>query len=285
MSTFDNIWNEFMVRFSRAPVWLPGTSMSLGDIGIIDRRGYIRLTSLSELEINYREGPPQPQVQTTYYAFSKGVTIKDIELTGGVTDPTGAVGKAEAGMHMTFSAEKAFVLRAAHAGGKAIANVLDVENEIRRRHAVRPFWEKDWIYVQEIVTAQPCIMVVSEASGAKATVKATGSGPGLSGFGQLFEAGAALELSGEVSSIQQIVTSERTPFMWRGRWLRGKLRKQFGDRGNAVGKTADDEALAEDDSLLADDDELAGEDSYVNFDDPTVFAREEGKRGLPGNSQ
>ena len=115
---------------------------------------------------------------------------------------------------MSFSAARAFVVRAAHVRGARIANVLKVEDEIDRRQAVNPFWRKEWIYVQEVVTAEPCIMVVSETSGAEATVKATGSGQGLAGFAQLFEAGAALRLSEEVSNVQQIVTRERVPLMW-----------------------------------------------------------------------
>ncbi len=264
MSTFKEFWDEFQERFSRAPVWLPGTSMRLGEIGIIDRRGYIGLTSLAKHGITFEEQPSDAKPE--YYMSSKYASSKDIGLTGSLSEPTGAVGQVSAGMQMTFSADRAFVVRAAHVRGVKIANVLDVEAEIRRRHAIKPFWGKDWIYVQEVVTAGPCIMVVSEASGAQTTVKASGSGPGFSGFAQLFTAGAALQLSGEVSSVQQIVTAERAPFMWRGRWLRGALRKKFVDRG-----PWDDEAT---------DDEL-----YEDFDDPRVFEREVDERRLRDNSQ
>ena len=259
MSTFNEFWDEFQERFSRAPVWLPGTSMRLGEIGIIDRRGYLGLTSLAKLGITFEEQPSDAKPE--YYMSSKYASSKDTGLTGSISEPTGGIGQVEAGMQMTFSADKAFVIRAAHVRGVKIANVLEVETEIRRRQKAGPFWEKDWIYVQEVVTAQPCIMVVSEGSDAQATVKATGSGAGFSGFAQLFKAGATLQLSGEVSSIQQIVTAERVPFMWRGRWLRGALRKKFVDRG-----PGDDEAT---------DDQI-----YEDFDEPSVFEREVDERRL-----
>jgi hypothetical protein len=106
-----------------------------------------------------------------------------------------------------------------------------------------------------VVTAQPCIMVVSDASGAEATVKAAGSGPGLAGFAQLFEAGTSLRLSGAVSNVQQVVTRERAPLMWRGRWLHGLLRKSWISRDHKGEETIP--------PFMFDD-----------FDDPTVFEEE-----------
>jgi len=261
MSTFSEFWDEFQARFSRAPVWLPGTSMRLGDIGIVDRRGFIGLTSLSRLGITFEEQPSDAQVE--YYASSEHASSRDVDLRGSLSDPTGAIGQAEAGMHMTFSAARAFVVRAARVKGVKITNVLEVEAEIRRRRSAGSSWEKDWIYVQEVVTARPCIMVVSEASGAETTVKATGSGTGFAGFAQLLGAGAVLQLTGDVSSVQQIVTGERAPFMWRGRWLRGALRQRFVDRGSL-------------------DEETTAGSLYEDFDDPSAFERDVDEQRLLG---
>jgi hypothetical protein len=250
MSTFDEFWDEFHARFSRAPVWLPGTSMRVGDIGIIDRGGYLGVTKLADFEINFEEKPSD--AQSEYYVSSQFAKSTEIQGTGAGSEPTGVVGHVEASMHMSFSAARAFVVRAANVEGKQITDVLKVEHEISRRQKAKSFWDKKWIYVQEVVTAQPCIMVVSEASGAEASVKATGSGPGLGGFAQLFAAGTSLQLSGTVSNVQQVVTRERAPLMWRGRCLHGLLRKSWTSRGRG-------------------DEEAAPSDMFDDFDDPSLF--------------
>lgn len=253
MSTFNEFWDEFQARFSRAPVWLPGTSMQVGDIGIIDRGGYLGIGNLADFGIGFEELPSDAKPE--YFISSQHASSTDVQGTGVASDPAGTIARIEASMQISFTAEKAFVVRAGQVQGKRIADVLKVENEISRRQTVNPFWGKEWIYVQEVVTAQPCIMVVSEASGAKTTIKATGSGPGLGGFAQLFKAGAGLELSGEVSNVQQVVTGERAPLMWRGRWLRGIFKKtwQSRDRG---------------------DEAAAIPDLYEDFDDPAVFGQQ-----------
>jgi len=250
MSTFNEFWDEFQARFSRCPVWLPGASMRLGDIGIIDHRGYLGIAKLGDFEINFEE--TQSDAEAEYFVSSKYARSTEIEGTGAASGLTGIVGPVEAIMHMSFFAARAFVVRAAHVQGTRIADVLKVETEIRRRQAVNPFWDKKWIYIQEVVTARPCIMVFSEASGAEATVKATGSGPGPTGFAELFEAGTALQLSGEVSNVQQIVTRTRVPLMWRGRWLR---RKSWHSRDRG-------------------DEEPTSPYLYEDFDDPSVFEQQ-----------
>ncbi len=252
MSTFDDFWDEFVNKFDRAPVWLPGTKMDLGEIGKIDRRGYLRVASLSDFGINFN--PEPSSAQTEYFVASEHASAQDVEVKAGASVPA-AGAHVEAGMEMSFSAACAFVVRVAGVEATKITNVREVEDAIRRRHAVNPFWEKDWIYVQEVVTAQPCIMVVSEGAKAKVSVKASGSGSGVAGFAGLFKAGAGLSLTQDSTGIQQIVTRDRAPFMWRGRWLRGAIRKKWLDKG-----TGDEPA---------DTAEL-----YEDFDDPSVFDRE-----------
>lgn len=254
MGTFDDFWDEFLAKFSRAPVWLPGTDMHLGEIGKIDRRGYLRVAKLSDFGVGFESEPSS--AQTEYFVASEKASAQDVEAKAGAAVPAAAA-QVEAGMQMNFEAAHAFVVRVAGVEGTKITNVRAVEDEILRRHAVKPFWEKDWIYIQEVVTAQPCIMVVSEGKQATVSVKAIGSGSGIVGFAQLFTAGAGLSLMQATAGTQQIVTRDRAPFMWRGRWLRGAIKKKWQDRG-----PKEEEAAAEADEL------------YEDFDDASLFALE-----------
>jgi hypothetical protein len=249
MTSLDEFWDEFQVKFSRAPVWLPGTKMQLGDIGKIDRRGFIRIANLrQDYGIAYEEQPSS--VDSEYYVSSANATSRDFDAGGSAPGAVAAGAQLEAGMQISFEAEKAFVVRAKGVRAARIENVLAVEDEIRQKK----FWRRNWIYVQEVVTAQPCILIVSASSGGGATIKAATSG-GLVGFGQLLEAGAKLRVDSQSALDQCFVSSDRAALMWRGRWLR---RWKFHDLDR---DTADD----------------GPSDAYEDFDDPTQFEREIGE--------
>jgi hypothetical protein len=251
MSSFEEFWQEFQIRFSRSPVWLPGTTMELGDIGVADRTGFVQIARLSDFGIGFQPVDSKPDAE--YFVTSESAQTEDFTVGATTADPTATVTSVAVGMRMTFSDAHGFVVRAKAVRGTRIGDVLAVEREIRRQHAEAPFWEKNWIYVQELVTARPCIMVVSAAEGGSATVSATASA-GLTNFVQLLDAGVGLTLSDRKSIDQYITTPKRAPLMWRGRWLRGVLRKKFVSRG------AWDEAELE----------AAGK-LYEDFNDPSVF--------------
>jgi hypothetical protein len=254
VSSFDDFWGEFQERFSRTPVWLPGTSMALGDIGVIDRRGYIQIARLSDFGISFGENPVS--VESEYTVTSASARTEDFVAKAAGSDPSGALSSADAGMRVSFSAAGGFVVRAMKVQGSRIPDVWSVEEQIRRKQAKKPFWNREWIYVQEVVSAEPCIMIVSKASGAHATVRASVTG-GLTTFVQLLAAGSALNLSEQSSIGQYIATRARTPFMWRGRWQGGRLKRRFVDRG------PEDEF-----------EDGAAQQLYGYFDEPAAFERD-----------
>lgn len=264
MSSFRDLWDEFTVRVSRPPVWLPGTAMELGDIGVIDRRGYLRVSKLADHGIRF--DIQDCSVPVEYDVNSSNASTHDFGMSVGTADPTAVVGSASAGLRASFTAGWGFVLRASAVQGKRIENVLEVENQIREKQAAERFWQKDWIYVQEVITADRAVLLISRSDGAHATVGGTASA-GVGSFLQLMNAETNLGVLEQSALEQSFVTSQRAPLMWRGRWLRGLFHKRFVSR--------DDEPLP---------DELASEtDLYEDFDDPAVFERDldrtEGKAG------
>jgi len=258
MGSFDDFWGAFEERFSRAPVWLPGTPMALGDIGVIDRRGYLHIARLSDFGISFEEEEEEEpdQVESEYSVTSASARTEDFDARAAGPDRSGALSSAEVGMRVSFWAAGEFVVRAMRVQGSRIRNVLSVEEQIRRMHAENPFWHREWVYVQEVVSAEPCIVIVSAASGAHATVRAV-INAGLNSFVQLLAAGSTLSLSEQSSIDQYVATTMRTPFMWRGRWLRGRLKKKFFDRGSWDIEEG-----------------RAAEQLFVDFDEPAAFDRD-----------
>jgi hypothetical protein len=252
MSSFDNFWDEFQERFSRAPVWLPGTPMEVGEIGVVDRRGYLRVAHLRDYGIGF-QSEPSP-VRSEYSVTSSTATMQDVGGSASAADPTAAVASGQVAMRVAFSGAGGFVVRCKSVTGTRITDVVAVERQILDKHETEPFWKREWIYVQEVVTAEPCILIVSARSGAQATISAAADA-GAGSFAQILDAGLGLTLSDQSSIDQYVATPQRTPFMWRGRWLRGVFRRRFISRG------------ALDESEQADD-------LYEDFDEPAAFDRD-----------
>jgi hypothetical protein len=59
-SILDAYWNEISHRFTRHPVWLPGTPMDLGDIGILRDSGWEKVTDLTGIGISFSREPDGP---------------------------------------------------------------------------------------------------------------------------------------------------------------------------------------------------------------------------------
>jgi hypothetical protein len=258
MSTLDLLWDEFLDKFERIPVWLPGTNMSLGDIGVIDNRGFVRLASLSDFDIKYT--PEAAPARPNYYVASEDASTQDFGGSGSTSQAIGSVAAVEAGMRAKFSSVGAFVVRAENVLGTRIKDVLAVEKAIQAQNARNAFWEKRYIYVSEVVTAEPCIVLVSGSDTAEA--KLGGSADlGPAGLASLAGASGHLRLTEQSGIDQYVVSPNRMPFMWRGRWQRGWFKKTFGDRGEESSPRQDSE----------DGEESSPRQDFEDFEEARLF--------------
>ena len=189
MSTFDNLWDEFEERFSRAPVWLPGTPLSVGDIGVIDRRGFLTVAKLADFGITFDTKPSS--VPVAYDVNSSNSSTQDFGLGLAAADPTAIVASAQAGLRAHFPTGGASSFERPLSGAAQFEDVLKVEKAIRAKHDATHFWDKNWIYVQEVVTAQRVVLLVSQMKGAHATVGGEATA-GIGSFRELLDAGTNL---------------------------------------------------------------------------------------------
>jgi hypothetical protein len=119
------------------------------------------------------------------------------------------------------------MVRAESVISRRMDNILHVEDQILKLTWEQGFWRRRWIYVTEVFTAAPCVVLVSDTSAGSASVAVKATGPEALGgpSGKL-----ALKLSGSSGMSQTFLSSDRAPFMWRGR-CQSKWTGEFGDRG------------------------------------------------------
>ena len=249
MSTLDKMWDEFTDRFSRLPVWLPGLEdMAVGDIGVIDERGWQRLYNLkADFSIDYSVSNSDTDPQ--YVVDSRYAASNSLAASAALGQAIGPVAAAGLNLDASFSASGAFVVRAYNVRGEKVANVGKVDELIAARDARQRFWNRKWIYVTEVATAQPFLILVSASDGARAGVRADASLV----ESQIGEARIDMGVTYQAAMDQSFVSPNRTPALWRGRWRGSWYSKAMKSLGGSDGNA---------------------DEVFENFNSPELFAAE-----------
>jgi hypothetical protein len=153
-----SVLSTVRARLDRLPVWPPGVSTALGEVGRFDKRGWVNLTTLADLGIATRTeaaGVPADLELTS----TRGVSIsQQVNAAAVVGDAT---------LRFDFAAENAFAFRAYAMTTTRLSDLRELERQIIG-HAE---WRPDWTVVTEVSTAgMNCVLIAAE-SGASVTLK------------------------------------------------------------------------------------------------------------------
>jgi hypothetical protein len=230
MAVFDQFWDEFINAFERLPVWLPGSPIELGEIGVMGRRGWEKLTTLEQLGVRFAVRNIESNVS---YSYSSRNSVEISALASAETGQIVPGAEMAAGMKMTFKRGGAFAIRAENCQHLQIDNMLEVEEEIHSLGTSDGGWRRRWVLVSQLTTAQPSIVIVAGSSGAEATVEIRGTG-GITGLAEMVAGKGSLQLTHESSLDARMLSVERVPLMWRGRSRRLWRWRDLGEEDKAL---------------------------------------------------
>lgn len=150
------------------PTWLPGDRIEIGDVGVFEGGRFRRMTSLAELGIAQKVelGTATQDVQYTSTQGTKIMTSAGAELT--------AIAKAE--ITVDFSREGAFVFHASRLRPQYLENRAEVGQEIVKVYN-KGKWQKEWLLVEALHTAERVTIIVSEDSSAGLVLVASAKTP------------------------------------------------------------------------------------------------------------
>ncbi|HWM91923.1 MAG TPA: hypothetical protein VN493_14250 [Thermoanaerobaculia bacterium] len=150
------------------PTWLPGDRIEIGDVGILEGGRFRRMTSLAELGIagKTEAGAATQDVQYTSSEGTKIATTAGAEVT--------AVAKAE--ITVDFTREGAFVFHASRLRPQYLENRAAVGQEIVKVYK-KGQWQKEWLLVEALHTADRATIIVSEDSSAGLVLVASAETP------------------------------------------------------------------------------------------------------------
>ncbi|GII23851.1 hypothetical protein [Planosporangium mesophilum] len=219
-SLVNSLWHEARGSFERLPVWLPGTPMSLGDVGVFDESGWTKQTTLAELGVRFSADPAGEPVDYDYSSHDGAQVSTRLAAAGapalGVVGAAGApalgaVGNGNLEMHVRFSRQGAFVLKAGAVTVRRIADQAGVDEQILERYG-QGRWRREWVLVSEVARGGPSITIVSGSDDGEAVIDLGAAGPTGSpllaaGFGVRSRKGLAAAF----------VTATEAALLWRGR--------------------------------------------------------------------
>lgn len=149
--------------------WLPGDSIQVGDVGILDGGRFHRHGSLAELglpDAELREGASE---NLSYSAAAK----RSIGASAGAA---AAVPVAQAELSIAFSRAGGYVFEAIGIRNFEVANRMALAEKILSLYEGGK-WRKEWFLVDSIYAARAATILVSEEDSGEIVLKASGNVP------------------------------------------------------------------------------------------------------------
>ena len=209
-------------KYRRLPVWLPGSGMSVGDVGLLhDDRTWTKLLRLADLGVN-TTAEPEPAPALTYSDVGGKTTRVAARMSGSGPAEIPGIPEGQFGIHAQFDEAAAFVFEAADCLVTRLAGVYDAEEQLKLLYATSARWQTNWVYVAEVLTAEKFFLAVSQGSHGEVSI-ALGADATSASIGSLK---ASAQIGVRTDTVQSFYSASRTPVMYRARSLR---RRHFGN--------------------------------------------------------
>lgn len=171
MSVSKEYTKEVQKQLDYSATWLPTMQVAPGDVGRLRKYQYTHYSTLNDLGIKFevQEGSAQSEFD---YCSSNSVSITTKGL--GKVPPIGVgIAKADAGVSIKFSRDKAIVLRLTHCSSTRIRDLDSLGKKIVALYESK-IWDKDNVVVIEAVKAKAATIIISNSSDAQIDLVARG---------------------------------------------------------------------------------------------------------------
>ena len=160
---------EIRNRFGYSGTWLPTTQVRVGDVGVLHNYEYVRVRSLRELGVRFRERTDTASANLEY--ASAGVTSSEFTIAGEAPAASSLLGMARAGISIAFNAENAFLFSAYGCRTSSIEDQTALSHSLLGLVA-RGDWPDDHVVVTEVVFSERSTILASSSSGARIELSA-----------------------------------------------------------------------------------------------------------------
>lgn len=167
-SVQEQYTRELFEQWRYFATWAPNVPLSLGDVGVLRRHEFDRITSLTHLKVKFTTRDAGVPADYTYLSAGQ----VDVSLDGEVPALSLAGGDAPLTLTVSFNRAHATYFHAAQCTSEAIADLAALEQELVKLQAMEQ-WRPEYVVVTELVRSGPTIVLVSNQAGARTSLRVT----------------------------------------------------------------------------------------------------------------
>lgn len=171
MKTSRKYTRELKRQFGYLATWLPSTPLALGDIGVLRRNEFTKISNLSDFDIDFEIEADETKSDIEH--SSKGAVSITTKASGSVAPQGSVLGQVDAGITVEFSKENAILFKANGTTSPSIKDQIKLGEEIINLYKAGK-WDKDWAVITELVDADSATILISSSAKGKVELKAKG---------------------------------------------------------------------------------------------------------------
>lgn len=156
-------------NFGYYATWNPGLTLKIGDIGIVKGNVFRKISELEKLGITFEVDPDKTPTDLKYN--SKGSVVITTKLSGAASIPGSSLTQADAGILVEFSKENSILFQANGTLTSTVKDTIVIGNKVIELFK-QGKWDKKWVVITELVTAEAATILISNSKGAKIELKA-----------------------------------------------------------------------------------------------------------------
>jgi hypothetical protein len=159
---YEQYTEELHQRFGYLATWLPNVKLQLGDVGVLNRDRFERVSSLEQLGIPFTA---HSFGSAADYEYTSSDSVEIGLKAGADAQVIQPVGNAEIVMSVSFKRANAVVFIGQSCKSIQIANLDEVGRGILARHK-RAEWAKEHVVITELIQAQSATILISSSNSA-----------------------------------------------------------------------------------------------------------------------
>jgi len=169
MSLAKQYTKELYQEFGYYATWLPGVPLKLGDIGFIEKNQFNRVSTLKQKCVTFDVRSDSSKFNLEY-ASAGGVKVVS-KISGQVALPNSSLAEGDAGITVEFKKEKATLFMCKGVLSESISNLDAIGKQIIQLHQNNK-WEKEWVVITELVTADSSTIIIGNSNESRIELKA-----------------------------------------------------------------------------------------------------------------
>lgn len=191
VAIYEQYTGEMREQFGYLATWLPSAPLALGDVGLLHRDRFQRVTSLQDLGVNFK---PTPAKRPGYLEY---LSAGQVDVQWGVHADAAAPGSAMVGraaVTVTFARAHATLFQASGCQVISINDLVALETSLKAL-AEEGRWRRDYTVISEVVRTGATTIIVSSQAGARVDFRTRATG--MAGPLTLANAAGDLHVAGE----------------------------------------------------------------------------------------